>query len=139
MIKEIRRQNGTLDIQTINEEPSLAQQQFQEETDINNIMARYYKTGEFAVPIKKGQYADLTQIKDYQAMLNTVIEAEEQFMALPAQIRSRFENDPSKLISFLQDDKNYDEGVKLGLVEKKQPQPPKNEQIQTNETKEAKT
>ena len=39
-------------------------------------------------------------------------------MALPAQIRSRFENDPAKLIDFLDNSENLDEAIKLGLVSK---------------------
>jgi phage internal scaffolding protein len=37
-------------------------------------------------------------------------------MALPAQIRSRFDNDPAKLIDFLENEQNHDEAIKLGLV-----------------------
>jgi phage internal scaffolding protein len=42
--------------------------------------------------------------------------AEDEFDALPAQIRARFENEPANLIDFLSNEQNRDEAEKLGLV-----------------------
>lgn len=108
-------------VQTINTEPSMTQQQFKDEADINTIMRKYG-----ADPVafnsltrKGGVYADFSKITDYHSMLQEVATAQEAFASLPAQLRSRFENDPGKLLSFLQDEKNHDEGVELGLVQPK--------------------
>lgn len=115
-----KRENGTLRVITINDEPSMTQQQYKDECDINNIMKKYQSTGEFRhLTAKQGQYADFSDIMDYQDMLHTIQYADEAFAALPAEVRLRFKNDPGSLITFLQDDKNYDEGVKLGLLEPK--------------------
>lgn len=117
MQKITTRPNGTIRVQTINEEPSMAQQQFADECDINNIMAKYQKTGEFThATNKQGVYADFTNITDYRAMVDTVMYAREAFALLPAQVRARFRNDPAQLLEFIQNDKNYDEAVKLGLL-----------------------
>jgi len=121
------RENGTLSASLINNEPSMTQQQFKDECDVNHIMKKYITTGEIHhLNRKQGVYADMSEIKDYQGMLHTVMEAQEAFQSLPADVREKFKNDPSKLIEFVQDPKNYDEGVKLGLYEKKLIQPETN-------------
>lgn len=95
----------------------LTQQNFQEETDINNIMAKFAKTG-LVDHVNKvtGSYGDFTSVQDYQLHLDQVMAANAAFMQLPSAVRRRFDNDPAHLLSFLQDDRNRDEAVKLGLV-----------------------
>lgn len=140
--KIIVDKNGKVKVQTINSEPTLAQQQFKDQCDINVIMAKYQKTGEFAHATKKeGRYADFTGITDYKEMLDTVQYAKEAFSLLPAKVRARFRNDPAELLAFVQDDKNYDEALKLGLVERK-PQTPEansNDATQRDDTSIAST
>jgi len=101
------------------EEPSLAQQQFKDETDINNILRQFNITGILPESPLSPRYGDFTGIVDYHSALNAVIAAEDGFMTLPADIRARFENDPENLINFLNDDKNKDEAIKLGLIDGK--------------------
>lgn len=116
----VDKKTGRVRVKTINAEPTKTQQQFKDECDINNIMKRYASTGEFLhLTKKKGVYGDFSQIDDYQGMLDKVQQAQEAFMTLPADVRTRFQNDPGSLISFLQDEKNHDEGVKLGLINPK--------------------
>lgn len=99
------------------EDPSLAQQQFKEETDVNYIVDRYTRTGELPPGSQIPQFGDFTGVSDYHSALNLVRQSQEEFMSLPPAVRSRFENDPGKLLDFLTDDKNRAEAVKLGLVE----------------------
>lgn len=99
------------------EELSLAQQHFKDECDINNILHQFNVTGMLPEAPLSPRYGDFTGIVDYHSALNAVIAAEDGFMALPAQIRSRFENDPELLINFLDDPNNRDEAIKLGLVD----------------------
>jgi phage internal scaffolding protein len=101
------------------EEPSLAQQHFKDECDINNILKQFNVTGLLPESPLSPRYGDFTGIVDYQSALNAVIAAEDGFMALPANIRSRFENNPENLINFLNDESNRDEAIKLGLVDQK--------------------
>lgn len=101
------------------EEPSLAQQQFREECDINTILKRFNITGELPNALLSPRYGDFTGIGDYKTALDRVMAAEEEFLSLPANIRARFENDPSKLIEFLDNDENRLEAENLGLLEPK--------------------
>lgn len=97
--------------------PSLTQQHFKDECDINNIVARCAATGTVDPSIiREGVYADVSQIPDYLTSLNIVAEADEKFNALPSVIRKRFDNNPANMLEFLQDSSNYDEAVRLGLI-----------------------
>lgn len=99
--------------------PSRAKQEFKAECDINSIMARYAKTGLLEhVNRYQGQYGDFSQVVDYQEALNLVSEAQHAFQSLPASIRSRFDNNPGKYLSFVQDPSNSAELVKMGLAVK---------------------
>jgi phage internal scaffolding protein len=100
------------------EEPSLAQQHFKEECDINTILQKFNITGILPEAPLSPRYGDFSGIGDYHTALNRVIAAQDEFEALPAQIRARFDNDPAKLIEFLDDEANRPEAETLGLVEK---------------------
>jgi phage internal scaffolding protein len=98
------------------EDATLTQQHFKDECDINNILRQFNITGLLPEAPLSPRYGDFTGISDYHTALNQVIAAEDEFMALPAQIRGRFDNDPAKLIEFLENSENKDEAIKLGLV-----------------------
>lgn len=100
------------------EEPSRTQQQFREECDINEIVRRFGLTGELPENFQAPVSGDFTGITDFQSALNAVIEAQEQFDSLPAEVRERFRNDPQQLMDFVADEKNRDEAVKIGLIPK---------------------
>lgn len=98
------------------EEPSLAQQNFKEECDINYIMERFGVTGELPAGVRMPSYGDFSGIFDYHSAMNAVVQAQEAFNALPAELRARFDNDPAAFVDFCSDDANREEAVKLGLV-----------------------
>jgi len=101
-----------------------AKQENREECDINLIVKRFSATGEKPVNMQKLQpiFADVSSVGDYAGALRAVTAANEAFAALPAELRTQFGNNPESLVSFIQDDANYDEAVRLGLIEKK-PEP----------------
>ena len=103
-------------------EPTLAQQHFKDECDINYILKTFGVEGLAVNPLQP-RYGDFTDVVDYHSALNAVIAAEDEFMALPANIRTRFDNDPAKLIDFLENDANRTEAENLGLVVKSEAVP----------------
>lgn len=113
---------GYTHVETINDDPSETQQQWAEDCDINNIMKKYNNNPAY-VQGNPGTYADVSNIPDYQGMLDTIQRADDDFMKLTAQTRARFNNSPHELIQFLQNPNNHDEGVKLGLINPKQTPP----------------
>jgi len=97
-------------------EPTLAQQNFKDECDINVIVRNFGLTGELPGQPLSPQYGDFTGVLDYHSAVNAVLAAQDDFMELPAQLRSRFNNDPAELIDFLANEQNREEAIKLGLV-----------------------
>lgn len=100
-------------------EESLTEQEHAEEADINYIAERFMRTGEAPQVLNLPTAGDFSGIYDFQSAMNTIAQAREEFMTLPAKIRSRFNNDPAELLKFVDDKDNYDEAVKLGFIEKK--------------------
>lgn len=100
----------------VSEKPSLTVQSFGYETDINNIVqgcgssfpSRQIQPQTEIGHFKPGQYEEAMMI---------AANARSQFEELPSDVRLKFNNDPGQLINFLNDSKNDDEAVKLGLKE----------------------
>lgn len=96
---------------------SRTKQSMKAECDINNIMRKYQRTGAIAhVRQFGGQYGDVSPVDFHEAM-NTVLEAEKMFLALPATLRRRFDNDPAEFLRFVQDPATVEEQIELGLRE----------------------
>lgn len=101
-------------------EPTLAQQQFRDDSDPNVVMELFTRTGDASfLQQSNPQYADFLHapVSFHQAQ-NQVIAARNAFMDLPARLRARFDNDPAQFVNFVEDDKNYDEAVDLGILKK---------------------
>lgn len=98
------------------EDPTRTQQQFADEADINTIVERFNLTGQLPSDVRAPQYADFEGVFDFQSAMNAIRSAEESFMAMPAQVRARFVNDPQRFVEFCSDPANLDEARKLGLA-----------------------
>lgn len=109
---------------TENKEPTMTQQQFKDDCDINTIMERYGVTGELPINVRQPLSEDFVEAFDFQSAQNALIEAKASFMEMPAKIRARFENDPAKFIAFFEDEANREEGERLGLINPKTPPAP---------------
>lgn len=97
-------------------EPTLAQQNSKDECDINTIVRRFGLTGELPSNVRTPTYGDFMDATDYHTAMNAVIAADAAFMQLPADIRTRFNNDAGSFVDFVSDDNNRAEAEKLGLV-----------------------
>jgi len=96
-----------------------AVQSFKEECDINNVVRKHGSPPMVAVLGDGGaKYGDFSHVSDYQSALNAVISAENLFNQVPADIRDRFANDPGRFLAFVDDPKNADELVRLGLAKR---------------------
>lgn len=120
-------------VQFHSDEPSMTQQHLKDQCDVNKILLKHYQTGIITHTNQaQGQSGDFSRFQDFRSNLEMVTNAMNQFNALPSQLRKRFANDPSNLMDFLQDPNNYDEAVKLGLVEKVAETKPSNDELTTN-------
>lgn len=94
--------------------------------DINNIMARYKKTGVIPVVDRPVLYQDVAEIGDFRSVLDRVDRANKMFMKLPAKVRAEFGNDVATFLDFTSDPANRDQMVEMGLIDvKAAPEPPK--------------
>lgn len=95
---------------------SMAKQSFKKECDINQIMAKYQKTGAVThVNKHEGQYGYATDI-EFREALEVVRQGQEMFNDLPSSIRNKFSNSPEEFLAFVQDPQNAEEMRDLGLV-----------------------
>lgn len=107
---------------------SIAVQDKRDSCDINRVMKRVEeakKRGEMYVPAgmrSEGTFGDFTNAPDLEASLNRVIKMNQEFMALPAEVRAKFDNDPIKLVAYLDqaktDPKAKEDLVNLGVLAK---------------------
>jgi len=105
--------------------PAMTKQEYKEQCDINNIIKSFKITGQIqhiSAQASKGVFEDMPSDLDFQTSMNTIIAAQRAFEALPAKIRDRFANSPERFLAFLADPDNLDEAVKLGLVNKPEPE-----------------
>jgi phage internal scaffolding protein len=101
-------------------EKSRTKQSHAKECDINNIMAKFQKTGVLQHTSKyQGQYGNITSI-DFKEAMDIVVNGQNMFDELPSSIRNRFANDPAQFMDFMQNPENDPEitaeAVRLGLI-----------------------
>jgi phage internal scaffolding protein len=111
-----KRKNGSVRVLKHCGEDTHVKQSAEPACNVNNIMAKARYTGTVPTVEKVMEYGDFSEIQDYHSAQNKLIQAQNSFMKLHADIRSRFDNDAGKLIEFLENPKNRAEAEKLGLV-----------------------
>lgn len=95
---------------------SLAVQSQRDEADINTIVRNFGITGRMPENVRVPTYGDFDVVSDYRSAIEAVRAAEASFMAMPAEVRSRFENDPQQFLEFCVNPANLEEMRKLGLA-----------------------
>lgn len=106
-------------------DPSLTVQSQAEDADINVIIERFGLTGELPTDIRMPTSQDFgDNVFDYQSAMNIIIDAQKQFMRLPAELRARFDHDPQTFMDFVHDPANGGELVRLGLRNPEAPKAP---------------
>lgn len=95
--------------------PSRTKQSEAEACDINNIMARYQRTGVIDHVSKWGpQYGDVPSVEFKEAM-DIIKFGEAMYAELPSAVRDRF-NDPAEFLAWVQDPANAEALEKAGLT-----------------------
>lgn len=120
------------------DDPTLAQQHFKDQCDINILFGKYLETGEMPQVMEGLSYGNFEGIFDFQTAMNAVRTAEGTFQQLPARIKNRFGNDPQKLLEFLNDPENREEAEFLQLVNRAEAQLPTSPTVGTQPTGPAK-
>jgi phage internal scaffolding protein len=97
-------------------EPTRTKQEFADEADINSIVRRFGLGGQLPTGVFVPTYGDFEGVFDMHSAVQLVAAAEQGFMAMPADVRARFDNNPSLFVDFVSDESNRAEAVKLGIV-----------------------
>ena len=99
---------------------SRTKQSFKKKSNINNIIAKYNRTGILATtpgvtPTRAPVFGDFTNAGTYMDQMIKITKFNEEFMALPSTLRNKFQNNPALLIDFLANPDNAVEAMELGL------------------------
>lgn len=82
--------------------PSMTLQSEADACDINKIMERFDRTGQIVFKYHQPQYGD-ARIVDFQTAKQIVIDAENEFNALPSKTRKYFGDSPEAYVKELSD------------------------------------
>lgn len=97
------------------DDPGRTKQQFKKECDINQILAKFQKTGALEhVREHGGAYGDFTGL-DFQTAQNIVAQGNTLFEELPSSLRKKF-GTPQGFLDFVQNPDNADALEKYGLA-----------------------
>lgn len=97
-------------------DPTLTQQHFKDDVDINVLLERFKVTGVMPEGVRLPTYGDFTGVNDFRTAAEAVRRASEAFMDVPASIRARFGNDPQAFLQFCSDKENLPELRRMGLA-----------------------
>ena len=96
---------------------SMTQEQFAEESEINNIIRSHDRNGVIE-HINRGNaiYGDFSNITDFSEALDQIREAQNEFQQIPSEIREKFQNDAGQFFKFASNPDNIQELRNLGLA-----------------------
>lgn len=97
--------------------PSMTQQSFKDECDINTIVRRFGVTGE-QPPLPPPASVEFSEVYNFQTAMNVIRAGTESFESLDSTIRARFNNDPAQFMNFVHDDSNIEQARMWGLIPK---------------------
>lgn len=105
---------------------SLTEQSHTAAADLNLALKRMGIKDNARIPAESSvtdprYYGDFDTSLDLQNALETTREAQQRFNNLPADIRSRFNNDPVQLFRFVNDPNNAEKSVEMGLLKRWDP------------------
>ncbi|WP_176202978.1 hypothetical protein [Salmonella enterica] len=100
------------------EEPTMTQQHFRDECDVNKIVERAIRTGDATVftSDQRGEFYDAGAITDYADAMAMIDDVNDDFNSLPSALRFQFDNSVSKYVEWMCNPLNWDKARELGLL-----------------------
>lgn len=96
--------------------PSLTEQEHRDSVNIQQILKRHRVTGTVThVARQPGVFMNLINAPDYYEAQMAIANANSIFEEIPSDIRARFDNDPGKLLEFVQNEENREEMQEMGF------------------------
>jgi len=102
------------------QDPILTEQSHKNDVDINYIVKKHgIDMIQQTALLKSAEYQfDDVPGNDFQEAMLLVTKAQQTFDDLPSDIRKKFDNEPAKFLDFVQDPKNTDQMVEMGLAQR---------------------
>lgn len=101
MPKILKNYVDRIRVTAVNNAPTMTQQHFKDECDVNYIVRNFLRTGVLPVTRGQGQYFDVSAATDYKDACNRIITVNDWFSNLPSATRAEFNNDPGILLEVL--------------------------------------
>lgn len=119
--KLLQRPNGSRRQVLICSEPTKTEQSHKDKCDINKIIERFDRDGILThVNAMDGIPDNILNLTgaDFKTAMDTYLNANQAFQKLDIKVRNRFENNPEKLLNFVNNinQDNYQEAKSLGLT-----------------------
>lgn len=95
---------------------SLTVQSQAADADINTIVRKFGLTGQLPQVAMPPLQGDFEGVDDFQSAMNMILASQRSFMAMPAEVRKRFNNDPAEFVDFCSNRDNLEEMRRLGLA-----------------------
>ena len=95
---------------------SQTQQQFKDECDINNVVRQFAKTGHIHHLNNSEPNYGLADSTTYHDAMNIVVQAQQEFDAMPSEIRAKFGHSPENFLSFVENPDNAQELYDMGII-----------------------
>lgn len=97
----------------------MTEQHHKDACDVNKIIDKYDREGVIRHVSKiEAKFGDVSG-QDFKEMMDKVVSAQQHFDQLPSNLRKEFDNDPSKLIAFMDDENNRERAIELGLIDRR--------------------
>lgn len=103
-------------LQVFYEGKGRTRQSSKDECDINNILAKYQKTGAIEHANKHAPSYGFATGDDFTSAMFLIAKASRMFEELPSTLRKKFQT-PAEFLDFVQNPDNLDEMAELGLIE----------------------
>lgn len=102
-------------------EPSLTQQQFKDECEIESLLKAHNLSQVMGIMNNHNQqplYGDVSEIPDFHVSQNHLARATEYFEGLPSDVRSRFNNSLSEFLTTLNNPGAREALTEMGVLKK---------------------
>lgn len=108
-------------------EVTRTKQSHKDECDVNLILKSWrYGDGKPITHVNEQvpTFGDFSAVQDFATAKQRVAAAEAEFANLPSDLRREMDNDPAKLLEYIEEASNYQEAVELGLIDPEVDPPP---------------
>mgnify|MGYP000688482643 CR=1 FL=1 len=104
--------------QTVNTMPSETVQADSDKADINKILKRYREVGIMdQLNLTEAHFPDVSELGDFQDVMQIARTAETEFMKLPSKVREIFNHDVAKWLDTAHDEEKRTSLIEKGIIE----------------------